>query len=401
MSEPEGFAPLHGVRVVDFSTNLAGPFAGAILAQLGADVIKIEAPGGDDSRRWGGVVAGESAIFTYANAAKRSVILDLKAPRGVEVALRLLGTADVMLQSMRPGVAQRLGIGEAAVRQVSPQIIYYDVNAFGDGEVGRTLPGYDPLVQAFSGIMAMTGHDGAPPTRCAPSLVDLGTGMWTAMGVLAALLGRAGGAGATHLETALIDTAFGFVGYQAALARETGHRPPRAGSGNPIVAPYQCYACSDGHVLIAAGNQRLWEGVTRALRAPALGRDPRFSSVAERSAHRDELEAELNAIMRADTMTHWIERLGAEGVPAGIVQGLEEAVSGPVAAERETFVSAGETPIVRMPWRVDGDVLAAGRPAPAAGADGREVLRELGYAPGEIAALAGDGSVRAGVDAPA
>jgi crotonobetainyl-CoA:carnitine CoA-transferase CaiB-like acyl-CoA transferase len=400
MSEPPSFAPLHGVRIVDFSTNLAGPFGGLILAQLGADVIKIEAPAGDDSRGWGGVVGGVSAAFSYANAGKRGMVLDLKAPRGVEVVLRLLETADVMLQSMRPGVVDRLGIGEAAVRAVNPEIIYYDVNAFGSGEVGTALPGYDPLVQAFSGIMAMTGHDGAPPTRCAPSLVDLGTGMWTAMGVLAALLARRSGDGPATLETALVDTAFSFVGYQASVALATGQRPPRAGSGNPIASPYQCYETSDGYVLIAAANQRLWQGVVRALEAPSLGDDPRFSTVAERSRHRAELEVEMNAVMRKRTMAQWLERLSAEGVPAGQVQGLEQAARSPVATERETFVPAGQAPMVRLPWRVDGGVVATGRPAPTLGEHTREILLEIGYDAGEVDELAADGSVGEAVAAP-
>ena len=396
MSGSAGFAPLSGVRILDFCTNLAGPFGAMILAQLGADVVKVEAPGGDDSRSWGSQVGGVSAAFSYANVGKRSVVLDLKAPRGREVAQRLLGFSDVVLQSMRPGVADRIGIGEAAAREANPDVLYYDVNAFGAGPVGAGLPGYDPLVQAFSGIMAMTGHDGAPPTRCAPSIIDLGTGMWVAMGVLAALFQRRSGGTVARVETALVDTAFSLVGYQATHAFATGIRPPRAGSGNPIAAPYQCYEAADGFVLIAAANERLWRGVVQALGAPELAEDPRFLTLRDRSLHRAELEEAMNWVMRSRSVDEWIGRLAAEGVPAGRVQGLEEAAAGEVAVERGTFIEAGEVPLVRLPWLVDGDPVSWQRQAPAYGQHTGEVLEQLGYSPGEIEELVAGGSVSLG-----
>jgi crotonobetainyl-CoA:carnitine CoA-transferase CaiB-like acyl-CoA transferase len=390
---PATFAPLAGVRVFDCCTNLAGPVAGMILAQLGADVIKVESPGGDDSRGWGGQVAGVSSAYSYANAGKRGIVLDLKAADAQSIVTRLLARSDVVLQSMRPGTADRLGIGERAARDANPDVLYYDVNAFGAGPVGRTLPGYDPLVQAFSGIMEMTGHDGSPPTRCAPSIIDFGTGTWVAMGVLAAMLARRAGAPVQRMETALVDTAFTLVAYQASRALVSGERPPRAGSGNPIAAPYQCYEASDGYVLIAAANDRLWRAVVRALDAPALSEDPRFVTVAERSAHRAELEQEMNAVMRDRTVADWLQRLGAEGVPAGRVQGLEQAVNDEVVAEREMFVHAGETPLVRLPLVVDGAIVPWQRPAPGLGEHTREILHELAFAEAEVAAFLDSGCV--------
>lgn len=396
MNQPAEFAPLNGVRVIDFCSNLAGPYGAMILAQLGADVVKVEPPGGDDARAFASKVAGVSVGHSYVNAGKRSIVIDLKRPEGLEAALRLIDTADVVLQSMRPGVADRLGIGKEAARARNPDVLYYDVNAFGAGPVGSGLPGYDPLVQAFSGIMEMTGHEGSPPTRCAPSVVDLGTGQWVAMGVLAALLARRNGAPVDALETALVDTAFSLVAYQATSAYVTGERPERAGSGNPIAAPYQCYEASDGYVLIAAANQRLWESVAGALGAPELVDDERFTTIEDRCRNRGALEVTITNIMRDETVDVWVERFARAKVPAGRVLGLEQAVVSEVAHERETFIAAGEVPLVRLPWLVDGAPIRWQRPAPKLGEQTVELLSQAGYSDAEVADLIASGAVREG-----
>jgi crotonobetainyl-CoA:carnitine CoA-transferase CaiB-like acyl-CoA transferase len=378
------FLPLRGIRIADFCSNIAGPFASMILAQLGADVVKVEQPGGDDARFFASQVDGVSVVHRYVGAGKRGIAVDLKDPDGRQVALDLIRTSDVVIQSMRPGVADRLGIGRAAALEQNAGVLYYDVNAFGTGESGRVLPGYDPLVQAFSGIMTMNGFDDTPPTRCAPSVVDLGTGQWVAMGVLAALLGRGRGEPVATMETALVDTAYSLAAYQATSALVTGERPPRAGSGNPIAAPYQCYSASDGYVLIAAPSQRIWENACRALDAAHLLDDPRFASVAERSRHRAELEVALDEVLGRATVAHWVERLRLAGVPAGTVNGLEEAVVDEVAVERQTFLPSGDVPLVRLPWLADDQPLPFARPAPELGEHTREVLDEIGYAPERI-----------------
>lgn len=388
-----GPRPLAGVRVADFSSNLAGPFGAMILAQLGADVVKVESPQGDDARSWPPFVDGMSLSHRYVGAGKRGIALDLKHPSGIEIARRLIARSDVVIQSMRPGVADRLGIGAQAVEALAPQALYYDLNAFGDGPVGRTQPGYDPLVQAFSGIMMMTGHEGGPPTRCAPSLIDLGTGQWIAMGVLAAMLARRGGHPVRRLDTALVDTAFSVVAYQASAARLSGTRPPKAGSGNPIAAPYQCYRARDADLLIAAPSQRLWEALTVALEAPHLLTDPRFASVADRTGHLDALRDSIEAILRHADATDWIARLAAAGIPVSRVHGLEEAVESEVAAERGTFVESDGVPLVRLPMRFDGRPIPWRRPAPRLGEHSVEVLEELGVDPQRRAALIAQGIV--------
>jgi crotonobetainyl-CoA:carnitine CoA-transferase CaiB-like acyl-CoA transferase len=365
-----------------------------ILAQLGADVVKVESPEGDDSRGWPPHVGDRSVVYRNMSVGKRGVVVDLKQPQGVEVALALARSATVVLQTMRPGVADRLGIGAAALRAENPDVIYYDMNAFGTGPVGRAMPGYDPMAQAYTGIMEMTGHEGSPPTRCAPSIIDLGTGMWIAMGILAAVLARQRGQRVQSLETALVDTAFSMVCYQATTALMTGERPPRAGSGNPIAAPYQCYQASDAPFMLAAGNQKLWLRIVEVLGAPALAVDARFKSGTLRSANRHALESELNARFAKSTADEWVSRLSAAGIPATRVYGLEQAVASDIARERRTFVESEGVPLVRLPWLVDGEPIPWSSAAPAMGQHTREVLREIGFSRERIDALVAAGAVR-------
>ena len=386
--------PLAGVRVADFSSNMAGPYGAMILAQLGADVVKVEPPQGDDARAWPPWVDGMSLAHRHVGAGKRGIVIDMKQPRGVEVALALIASSDVLLQSMRPGVADRIGIGRSAALAVNAELLYYDVSAFGGGPVGRAMPGYDPLVQAYSGIMQMTGHDGSPPTRCAPSLIDLGTGQWIAMGVLAALMSRQQGRPVHSMETALVDTAFSVIPYQATAAKLSGERPPRAGSGNPIAAPYQCYRARDAEILIAAPSQRLWETLLHALDAPALAQDARFASVGSRSQHRRALEAALDEILAAHDAETWIARLTAGGVPVARVSGLDEAVQSEVALERGSFCESDGVPLVRLPWLADGQALAWRRGAPRLGEHTAELLAELGYDSATAAELIALAAVR-------
>ena len=373
------FTPLLDIRIVDFSTNMAGPYATMILAQLGADVVKVEAPAGDDARAWAPEVDGASIVHRHMNAGKRGVVLDLGTAAGREAALAIAARSDVLLQSMRPGVAERIGIGEEAVRSVNPDILYYALSAFGAGPVGRDLPGYDPLVQAFTGIMRMNGHDGAPPVRCAPSVIDLGTGQWIAMGVLAAMLAKHRGQPVRTMETALVDTAFSLVAYQATTARMTGQRPKRAGSGNPIAAPYEVYPARDGDLMIAAPNQRLWERVADVLGISELIADSRFLTVADRSRNNNELTAAITAALAGVDVGMWVERLTAAGVPVTPVAGLEEAVVAEATAERRIFAELEGVPHVRLPWIADGQPLPWVRPAPRLGEHTTEVLQEIGF----------------------
>ena len=372
---------------------MAGPYGAMILAQLGADVIKVEPPEGDDARAWPPFVDAMSVAHRHMGAGKRGMVIDLKKHQGVEVALALIARSQVVIQSMRPGVADRIGIGQAAARAVNPEVLYYDLNAFGNGATGRAMPGYDPLVQAFTGIMQMTGHEGSAPTRCAPSLIDLGSGQWIAMGVLAALLARQKGQSVRSLETALVDTAFSVIPYQATAARLSGKRPPKSGSGNPIAAPYQCYRARDAEILIAAPSQRLWEAVVKALDAPELAADKRFATVSLRTQNLSALEETLNGILQTRDVDTWIERFTRAGVPVTRVSGLEQAVVSEVARERGTFMDLDGVPLVRLPWLADGQPIPWQRPAPKLGEHSAEILAELGYDDEQAANLMASGVV--------
>jgi crotonobetainyl-CoA:carnitine CoA-transferase CaiB-like acyl-CoA transferase len=394
------FSPLDGVRVLDFSTSMAGPFAAMILAQLGAEVIKIEPPQGDDSRHWPPARDDGSIVHCHMNAGKRGIVLDLRHEAAQEIALELAARADVLLQSMRPGVADRIGIGEHAVRQVNPNILYYNLNAFGSGPDGSALPGYDPLVQAFSGIMRMNGHEGTPPARCAPSVIDLGTGQWVAMGILAAMLAKHRGQRVHSMETALVDTAFSLAPYQATTALMTGQRPKRAGSGNPIAAPYQVYAARDGELMLAAPNQRLWERVVQVLDAEELLKDTRFRTVGDRSGNNAALDREITKRLADADVETWVARFREAGVPVTRVAGLEEAVRTSIAQERKTFQDSGGLPLVRLPWLVNGKTAPWLRRAPHLGEHTVDVLRELGRDDAEIAELVRSGAALAYADRP-
>ena len=387
--------PLIGVRVADFSSNMAGPYGAMILAQLGADVIKVEPPQGDDARQWPPFVDGVSATHRHMSVGKRGMVIDLKKAEGVDVALSLIAGSDVVLQSMRPGVAERLGIGMTAALARNPDVLYYELNAFGDGPLGAAMPGYDPLVQAFSGIMQMTGHEGSPSTRCAPSIIDLGSGQWIAMGVLAALLAKQKGQRVTSMQTALVDTAFSLVPHQALTAKVTGARPPKSGSGNTIAAPYQCFRARNGEILIAAPSDRLWRALLKAINAVELADDARFSSNSARVSHVRELEAKLNTILMERDVEHWLDQLSAAGVPATRVAGLEESVACEIARERQTFIESDAVSLVRLPWQVDGKFLSWKRPAPKLGEHTLEILTELGYRDDQAAQLIASGAVGA------
>jgi crotonobetainyl-CoA:carnitine CoA-transferase CaiB-like acyl-CoA transferase len=374
----EPFAPLKGTRILDFSANMAGPYATMILAQLGAEVVKVESPRGDDARSWTPEVGGEGVAYRHMNAGKRGIVLDLGTESGREAALALCASSDVLLQSMRPGVADRIGIGEAAVRAVNPDILYYALSAFGTGQVGRGLPGYDPLVQAFSGIMYMNGHDGAPPVRCAPSVIDLGTGQWVAMGILAAVMGKQRGQNVHAMETTLVDTAFSLVAYQATVAKMTGERPRRAGSGNPIASPYEVYPARDGDLMIAAPSQRLWERAANILGLSDLTSDLRFLTVADRSRNNAELTGLITTAVVTEDVETWVDRFTAAGVPVSAVAGLEQAVNTDVAFERQTFTDLDGVPHVRLPWVANGEPIPFSHRAPRLGEHTDEVLREYG-----------------------
>ncbi len=399
--------PLQGTRVVDVTSSLAGPSATQILAALGAEVVKVEPPGGDHARAWGPPFwAGEGAMFLASNAGKRSLSVDLGDPRGQEAVLRLADRADVFVQSLRPGAAERHGLGAEELRARNPRLVYCTIGAFGSRGPLASQPGYDPLLQAASGIMSVTGEDGRPPVRAGVSLIDIGTGVWAALGVVAALYERERtGAGRT-LDVSLYETALSLLSYQLVGFLGTGVVPGREGSAFSQIAPYQVFPTRDGELMIVAGNDKLFAGLCDVLGVPELAADERFLTNPLRVANRPALLALLEEKTRERDTAELLDTLVAAGVPASPVHDVGEAARHPqtealgiLQALPGGVVDALVT--VAPPLSADGERLHYHAPPPVLGAHSAEILDELGYSPEEIEALVADGVVYAGGQSPA
>ena len=379
-------APLAGLLVADLTQNVAGPYCTQILGDMGAEIVKVERTGrGDDARAWGPPFWGhESATFMSVNRNKRSLAVNLKDQRGLAIVERLLTRADVFVQSLRAGAVEELGLGWARVSGLNPRLVYCSVTAYGSEGPLKDRPGYDPLMQAYGGIMSINGHPGQPPARVPVSVVDMGTGMWAVMGIMAALRERERTGRGSEVTTALFDTALAWSAFQMSHYFATGEVPKPQGSGTAMIVPYEAFPVADGWVMIAAASDALFGKAATALGVPELARDPRFVDNPHRVEHRAELRDALSAVTRPLTARDVLDRLQAAGVPSERVSTMDQVATEP-QTEASGMLPAVKHPriaeyrAVALPIKWDGERPAADRVPPLLGEHSADVLAELGY----------------------
>jgi crotonobetainyl-CoA:carnitine CoA-transferase CaiB-like acyl-CoA transferase len=392
--------PLAGLRVVDLTRILAGPYCTQALADAGADVVKIEEPEkGDDTRGWGPpFVAGESTYFLSVNRGKRSLTLNLKHEKGRELLWRLLERADVLVENFRPGTLDRLGFSWDRVHERCKRVVYASVSGYGpDGPWGGK-PGYDAVIQGEGGLMSITGLPEGPPLKVGASLVDVLAGMTAFQAILLALLRRQATGEGSRIDVSLLESLLPTLSYHTSAYLLAHKDPSRLGNRHPSIAPYETFAAQDGHVIVGVASEALWRSFCAVLGLPELATDERFATNALRVTNYPTLKATLEPLVRQRTVEDWLSALDAAGIPCGRVRSVGEALEGPQVAARGLLLElehpkAGRGRYVGSPIRLDGASRGSQRPPPLLGQQTDEVLAELGLGAGAVAALREDGVV--------
>ena len=385
---------LDGVRVLDLSRVIAGPWCGALLGDLGADVIKVEDPGGgDESRTWPPHKDGEAAAYLLFNRNKRGMTLDLKAPEAVDVVKTLVRSSDVLIENFRTGTMEGFGLGYEALAAINPRLIYCSVSAFGRTGPRKDAPGYEALMQAFSGIMSITGEPGGQPVRAGVSFLDLTTGILCALGVSNAIIQRQRTGLGQRVDGSLLETAVSLLAFHAEGYLLTGALPRALGSGHPSLSPYRNFKCRDGQwIFIAAANDRFWQKLAKVLGLSDLAADPRFQKNQGRVANRAELEGILETTIGALDREPLLKRLEEADVPATPVNTVDQVMNDPQTAERGivqrvTHPKLGEIPVVGTPLHFSRMSPGVRRAAPLRGEHTDTILADLGYSAAEIRTL--------------
>ncbi|MCC7485719.1 MAG: CoA transferase [Burkholderiales bacterium] len=392
--------PLEGVRVLDLSNIMAGPYCTMVLGDMGAEVVKIETfPEGDGSRRFDPKVNGESYCFAVLNRNKKSLALDMKDPRGRNIVLELAAKADVITENFRPGVTRKLGIDYATVSKTNPGVIYASMSGFGQSGPYGARGGFDIVAQGMSGIMMMTGYPGGRPAKVGIAMNDISSGVTALYGILGAFIGKLRTGNGQYLETSLLEAALAWTHWESGAYFGGGEIPAATGTRHRRSAPYQAYRTQDGYVTVGANNRKLWESFCNiTCNRPEWLTDPRFVDLASRLKHVDELEREIEKVFATAPTAHWVAKLDEARVPGGPVYAYDEILADPHIKARDMVVEYDHPVIGRMksiglPIKSSGELTAIRRPAPWLGQHTAEVLGAIGYGARDIDTLFADGVV--------
>jgi len=403
MSNTQKTGPLAGMKVLELAQIMAGPTCGTLLADMGADVIKIEKiPGGDDSRRYAEPqVNGESAAFMMLNRNKRSVALNLKTESGREVLRRLVKDADVLFENYRKGTMEKLGVGYEDLRKINPALVWCSISGYGQTGPYAERGGFDLIAQGVSGIMSITGEPGGPPVKSGPPVTDINAGLLATIGIVSAYVHRLKTGEGQFVDTSLMEAGIQQTFWQSAIYFATGISPGPTGSAHVLAAPYQAFPTADGWINIGGANQSNWERIATMVGAPELITDPRFRTNSDRMANREELARLLGERLKQRTTAEWLKDLDAAGIPAGPINDIAAMAADPQTLAREMVVElehpkAGKTKALGLPIKFSETPGRITRPAPMLGQHTREVLLGVGYTDAEIDALAAEGAIELG-----
>ncbi len=392
--------PLEGMKVLDFTQIMAGPFCTMLLADMGADVIKVEKPdGGDDTRRMGPpFLNGESAAFLGINRNKRSVILNIKDEQGVGIAHRMAKDADVLIQNFRPGTLERIGLGYQDMQKLNPALIYCNISGFGNTGPYKDRGGFDLVAQGMSGLMSITGLPDSLPVKVGVPITDLNAGMYATYGILSAYISRLKTGNGQLVDASLLEAGIAYTFWESSIFFATGQLPTPLGSAHRLSAPYQALPTSDGYINIGAANQANWERLCRAIDRHELLEDPRFATNADRMQNLEELVTTLEATFATRSTAQWLEALEKAGVPGGPINNIADVYADPQVQAREMMVEmehpqAGRVRNIGIPVKLSETPGSVRRPAPTLGQHTNEVLAEFGYSSDDITKLRESGAV--------